>query len=209
MKKILRSNEKVLYSDGDEKYGSELVLVAKRTTTPTSDNTPKIVHCVKYKTLCDALRELAEYERKEGTEKFVKGILDRDKLIRGELVINHHYIVGGGDPKDYTIEDTEFRDPRLPYFVDIEYIEVGYAMTRQHMQAEAFNFAYWLFGKVPVGIYESLKSSLENKKFKAEGFGSLPSHRPNIIGLRVGELIAKRYDNISQFTEEFCKDECK
>lgn len=96
MKKVLKSTDKVLYSNGDAKYGSELVLVAKRATTPASDNAPKIVHCVKYKTLCDALRELAEYERKEGTEKFVKGILDRDKLIRGELVINHHFIVGGG-----------------------------------------------------------------------------------------------------------------
>lgn len=175
MKKVLKSTDKVLYSNGDAKYGSELVLVAKRATTPASDNAPKIVHCVKYKTLCDALRELAEYERKEGTEKFVKGILDRDKLIRGELVINHHFIVGGGDPKDPMIEDTEFKDPRLPYFVDIEYIEVGYALKKQRLEPEAYNLL-WNAIKLPVSVIEAAKG---NQSWDKVGWGSGPFHRLN------------------------------
>lgn len=74
MTQTLKRGKKVFYSDGDEKWGSELVFVARRETAPSSDTTPKTVTCVKYKTLCDALYELAEYEKKEGEQKSLSNI---------------------------------------------------------------------------------------------------------------------------------------
>ena len=208
MAQTLKRGEKVLYSDGDEKWGSELVFVARRETTPSSDTTPKPVTCVKYKTLCDALKELAAFEKQKGSKKFIKEILDRDQLLRGELVINHNPILGGGDPNDKEIEKSEFKDPRLPYFVDIEYIEMGYALQKQQLQPEGFHLFYWLFGKIPYGVWESAKHAAKEKEFKAIGFGTTPSHRPNRIGLEIGKLIAAKYQDIAHFAEEFCENEC-
>ena len=202
MAKILKREEKVLYSDGDEKWGSELVFVARRETTPSSDTSPKTVTCVKYKTLCDALKELAAFEKQKGTKIFVKEILDREQLLRGELVINHNPILGGGDSNDKTIEKTEFKNPRLPYFVDIEYVEVGYALTRQKMDAK-MGMILWNWIAKPLG-----KSAQYGKSGNGGVGGTGITHRPNALGLQIGELIAKRYKDIAHFSEEFCRDEC-
>lgn len=155
---------------------------------------PPHTRCVNYKTLCDALHELADIEKHKGTEAFVKAILDRKELMKGRLAINHNGISGGGDPKNKNIEDSEFKDPRLPYFVDIEYIEVGYAMTKQDLDA-TMGYLLWNGIKKTLDVFTGQHSSPL-------------THRPNAIGLQIGQLIARRYKNIAHFTEEFCKDEC-
>lgn len=199
MAQTLKRGEKVLYSDGDEKWGSELVFVARRETTPSSDSTPKTVTCVKYKTLCDALKELAAIEKKKGTNKFIKEILDRDQLLRGELVIMHNPITGGGDPKDTKIEDTEFKDPRLPYFVDIEYVEVGYALSKQWINPSLMHGMWALLVK-PIGrLIEGQKQKNPITDY---------NHRPNRLGAKMGRIIANNYKDLSDFTDKFCTDEC-
>jgi len=155
------------------------------------------------KTLCQALRELAAFENQKGTQRFIKDIIDRDTLFRGNLVINHHPVTGGGNPADPVIEDTEFKDPRLPHYVDMEYVEVGYALTRQGLNAQSTYIA-WVGAKKLISGIGGIAQEL--------GYNGLPStastgisHPPNLVGLRIGELIAKRYRNITHFADEFCK----
>ncbi|QDQ27514.1 hypothetical protein FNU76_14755 [Chitinimonas arctica] len=147
------------------------------------------------KTLCHALFELAAYENQKGTMVFVKEIIDRKKLVRGELVISHNPVTGGGDPQDPGIENSEFKDPRLPYYVDTEYIEVGYALTKQGMDAK-MGFIAWVTAKKAISL------------FTGDSTTGL-SHRPNALGLQIGEMIAKRYRNIAHFAEEFCGGKCE
>lgn len=196
---VLKNSEKILYSNGDSKSGSELVSITKMKTTTQSNTEAKPVKCVKYKTLCDALKELAAIEQKKGTEKFIKDIIDRDKLIRGELVINHNPIIGGGDPNDKEIEDTEFKDPRLPYFIDIEYIEVGYALSKQWISPGLAYGAWTLIGK-PAG------RAVEEQRQKNPITDY--NYRPNRIGTRIGRMIANNYENIADFVSKFCTNEC-
>lgn len=72
--------------------------------------------CTQYKSFCQAITELASLEEKKGTAQFIKDVIDRGSILRGRLVISHHPVLGGGDPKNKEIEDTEFTSPRLPFF---------------------------------------------------------------------------------------------
>lgn len=196
---LLKANEKFLYSNGDEKTGSELVRVATVTTTHKSNTAGKPVPCVKYKTLATALKELGRIERQKGTEKFIKEILDRNELVKGHLAINHNAIVGGGSPTDKEIEDTEFKDPRLPYFVDVEYVEVGYALSKQWINPGLMYFFWtWIakpFGRKNEGLPQKCPYGDYNK-------------RQNRMGVYIGRIIANSYKDIYDYAEQLAAGEC-
>lgn len=199
MGKFLDQKEKVLYSNGDPEKGSELVKVATVTTTPKNNSSAKPIKCVKYKTLADALKELGTIERKKGTKKFIKDILDRGELVKGNLAINHNPIVGGGSPTNKEIEDSEFKDPRLPYFVDVEYVEVGYALSKQWINPGLTYFLWtWIakpFGRASEGIDQKCPYGDYNK-------------RQNRMGVYIGRVIANNYKDIMDYAEKLAVDEC-
>ncbi len=199
MAKILQCDEKYLYADGDEIAGSELVRIATRTTTPKTSTNPKPIRCTSYKTLVDALKELGAIERKVGTKKFVKDIISRENLTRGELVITHNPIVGGGSKTDKNIEDTEFQDPRLPYFIDIEYVEVSYALSKQWINPGVMYFIWTFIGKIGGRIDAGLPPKNPWKDY---------NHRPNRAGIYLGRRIANNYKDIMDFAEQLAVDEC-
>lgn len=222
MGKTLDPKEKVLYSNGDAKNGSELVKVGVVTTTPSTNSSAKPISCKKYKTLCDGLIELAAYEKKKGTDKFVNDIIEFNKVFTrkdGGVVINHHPIGGGGFDQTGPVagmEDTEFKDPRLPYFVDLEYVEVAYALRKKGLVPSDFYLA-WAGGKQLGNAGNSLAKKLWNKLTKKpeerkpvdeNALGSGLDHRPNRMGLDIGDLIGKHYPTIEDFTKDFCKNEC-
>ena len=197
MGKTLTSDEKILYAGGDEKYGQELILVKQVTTTHKSNTAPKVIDCPKYKTLGQAVKELANIEKAKGTEKFCKDVIDRKELLKGHLVITHNEIIGGGNPNDPEIEDTEFTNVRVPYFVDIEYVEVGYALAKQNINPGAA-FAVW------IGIKELLRISNVSWPTPYADFNK----RPNRIGLQIGWIISKEYKNLTDFADQLLKAEC-
>ncbi len=157
--------------------------------------------CVKYKTFCQAISELAQFEKTKGTDRFVKDIIDRGNVLTGHLVINHHPVLGGGDPNNKSIEGTEFTSPRLPFFVDMEYVEVGYALQKQSINP-ALMYMAWC------GIVKPLGRSIEKRPQKSPVDDYLNS-RPNLIGIRIGRLIANEYKDIEDFAKKFCAVECQ
>lgn len=208
MGKTLSKNDKVLYAGGDSKNGQELVRVTSVTTTPKRDSAPKPIACPTYKTLCQALQELAAYERKEGEQKFIDNVLNEAKVFKGEAVINHHPISGGGSDEHGPVkgmEDSEFKEPRLPYFVDIEYIEIAYALRKRGMNPYDFHVGWVGFKNIWSPIKNAVNAMLGDPE--RSGTTSL-AHRPNRLGVEIGKLIAERYKNLTEFTEEFCKNAC-
>ncbi|MDE2600457.1 MAG: hypothetical protein KGL40_12625 [Rhodocyclaceae bacterium] len=220
MGKLLEKTAPVVFANGDKNKGPVLVKVATVTTTPKSDNKPKPVTCPKYKTLCQALQELAAYERAEGP-KFLDNVIDFKNVVRGRVVVNHHPIDGGSwqdvppiegmiNPigQGEGIEDTEFRDPRptTPYFVDIEYVEVGYVLRKKGYDPIAYYIGW-------TGVFKPSHNAIKNFVHRIFGeeereTSSPLSHKPNLYGLLMGKMIAEKYLNLTKFTEEYCKNAC-
>lgn len=218
--KFLEKNAKVAFAGGNPDKGPVLVKVGTVTTTPAANNKPKPVACPSYKTLCQALKELAAYERAEGP-KFLDNVIDFKNVVRGRVVVNHHPIDGGSwqdvppiegmiNPigQGEGIEDTEFRDPRptTPYFVDIEYVEVGYVLRKKGYDPIAYYIGW-------AGVFKPGRNKIMNlikwMKGEDETETSSPlSHKPNLYGLLMGKMIAEKYLNLTKFTEEYCKNAC-
>lgn len=197
MGKTLGGGEKILYAGGDEKYGQELILVKQVTTTHKSDAEPKPIECPKYKTLGQAVKELANIEKAKGTEKFCKDVIDRKELLKGHLAITHNEIIGGGNPNDPEIEDTEFTNVRVPYFVDIEYVEVGYALAKQGISPGA-TYTAWISFKWTYELF---------KLHWTPPFANFEK-RQNRIGLQIGWIISKEYKNLMDFADQLIAAEC-
>ncbi len=218
--KFLEKNAKVAFAGGNPDKGPVLLKVGTVTTTPAANNKPKPVVCPSYKTLCQALKELAAYERAEG-DKFFDNVIDFGRpFTKGQVVVHHHPIEGGGweavppikgmiNPIGQAegIEDTEFRDPRptTPYFVDIEYVEVAYVLRKRGQNPIDFYLGW-------TGVFKPLKNEFDNliHRYKGEPpeTSSPLSHKPNRFGIDLGKMIAERYENLTAFTEAYCKNAC-
>ncbi|WP_348945259.1 hypothetical protein ABHF33_01215 [Chitinibacter sp. FCG-7] len=179
-----------------------------------------------YKTLCDALKELGMYERQKGTVRFVRDVIDAGELIRGNLHITHHPVIGGGKSGDSKIEDTEFRDPRIPLYYDIEYVEVAYALERQFINSPSM-YALWT-GIKPLastakvasdtlGAIEAMESISDLRKvwqtmsssYSGQTFNPIKQYwsGQNKRGLWLGKLIAREFNSILDFAEQFSVNE--
>lgn len=218
--KLLEKNAKVAFAGGNPDKGPVLVKVGTVITTPAANNKPKPVVCPAYKTLCQALKELAAYERAEG-DKFLDNVVDFGNLARGIVVVHHHPIEGGGwesvppikgmiNPIGQVegIEDTEFRDPRptTPYFVDIEYVEVAYVLRKKGLNPIDF-YMGWAGGVKPAeNAWHNFKHLIKGE-YERESSSPL-SHKPNRFGIDIGKMIAEQYKDLTAFTEVYCKNAC-
>lgn len=220
MGKLLDKSAPVVFAKGDPNKGPVLVKVGTVTTTPKSNTAPKPVTCPKYKTLCQALQELAAYERAEG-DKFFDNVIDFSRPLKGQVVVHHHPIEGGSwesvppvngmiNPvgQKEGIEDTEFRDPRptTPYFVDIEYVEVAYVLRKRGMNPYDF---YLGWAGVTKPVINGITNAWHYITDDPDRQSSSPlSHKPNRYGVDIGKMIAERYENLTAFTNEYCKNAC-
>ena len=181
--------------------------------TEKYDNRNKILDevysCKRYKTLCMALNELAKFEEIEGTEIFCDNIIKFNADMSNILSLNHHYITGGGNPKDSNIENTEFitfgfpkiehgiffhyeiEPPDFPLYVDIQYVEMAYALTR--MPVPIANISYY--------SWNTFKKMIQS--VKGDG-GTNFGHPPNKFGFILGHYIATNYESIRTFATNWC-----
>ena len=120
-------------------------------------------------------------------------------------------MIGGGNPNDKNIEDTEFLTldfphinygyfsqdlgievdrPTFPLYVDIEYVEVGYALYKKY-RGGAF---------VAYAGYNTLKLLVKLFQKSGNSFG----YEPNKYGFILGTTIASSGNNLQGFVEQWC-----
>lgn len=165
------------------------------------------------KSLCWALKELAKYENQKGTEAFCDYVVGLSKggYIGIQAHLNHHWVVD--ESKLGTKEETtEFltssfpqmnyawfnvdwgisaKPPTLPLYIDIEWVEIGYAAYRKYRGNAFALYAGW----------NSLKAIVQ--LLTGDG-GTNFNHPPNKYGFLLGIFIASEYSNLQAFADEWC-----
>ncbi len=169
----------------------------------------EVYNCKRHKKLCMALNELAKFEEAEGTKIFCNNVVKFNPSYPDTMVLNHHSVTGGGNPKDNNSESTEFitfgfpriergiwyhyeiEPPEFPLYVDIEYVEMAYAITRMKLPIAYPAYFSWNVGK-------------KAAQFLLGVGGTNFGHRPNKYGFILGNYIANNYDSIRAFANDWC-----
>lgn len=169
----------------------------------------EVYNCKRHKTLCMALNELAKFEENEGTDVFCDNVIKFNADLTNIMSLNHHYVTGGGNPKDNNIESTEFitfgfpriergiwyhyeiEPPEFPLYVDIEYVEMAYALTRMKLPIAHSAYYSWNSLKQVAQLWPGVGGT---------NFG----HIPNKYGFILGNYIANNYDSIRAFANDWC-----
>lgn len=182
------------------KIGQTLKLV--RDSKP-ANSTLMLKPTEKVKNLCDALKELAAYETQKGTKAFCEFV------YKFPSTLEHHSVIGNDKN---ALENTEFKThiypqmnytwytkelsmevtpPVLPVYIDIEWVETGYALYRRY-KGGAFGFYIgWNTFKLVV------------QKVFGHG-GTNFGDPPNKYGFLLGIYIANEFDTIQDFTNSWC-----
>lgn len=179
----------------------------------------RTIACPTHKTLCWALNELAKYENQKGTEEFCDYVIGFSKggYIGIRLDLNHHGVENDKRPNFKGAELTDFitldfpklqyvlfsidlgitvEEPTFPLYVDIEYVEMGYALYKKYMGGAFYAYFGWNFGKLVAYLFTG----------KGNHFG----YPPNKYGFVLGVYIAKNFNTIQSFVHQWCVGEvCK
>ncbi len=141
-----------------------------------------LVDSLGLKSLCDALNEIA---KNAASNPFLNGT----KFNRKNLTLED--VPKGGGP----IDDSHFTDPRNGLSYDVQYIQVGWSLTKSYGVGSA-NIAItgYMLGPLLSG---------DSNYFSRENLGA------NMRGLQLGEFGARRFKKFDDFVSDLCPKNCK
>lgn len=156
---------------------------------------------------------MAKYENTKGTENFCDYVVGFSSggYIGVRLNLDHHGVINDKRPDFKGAELIDFitlsfpkinysfmsidlgirvEEPSFPFYVDIEYVEIGCALYKKYMGGAFYAYFGWNFGKLVAYLFMG----------KGNHFG----YPPNKYGFVLGVYIAKNFYNIQSFINKWC-----
>jgi hypothetical protein len=147
------------------------------------------------RSLCDAMVELSKTAK---TNPLLNGTPFSRDMLGGEVPVD-----GSGSPYKH-----HFTDARNNLEYDIQYIQVGWSLTKTYGEGAATSMmtGYMIFGPGAEGSIQILKGIFGQPTSGEDDFGYFKKENlaANFRGLQLGEFGARRFARFEDFVTDLC-----